>query len=573
MRRNSTMPIAVLQLLMAVLLVCLPVANSFAAPEVQYSIDPRAKPSIDKAVAFLKGKYKDQHGGYKSLVAYTLLKAGQSPESPEITSAVEEVRKKLSSAGYAPRDAQHGIYEATTDIALVTDANPGDNRNVIDAILQFILKQQRPGGFWTYPGVSESDTSITQYAILGLWAAERSGLRVPLKVWSDAAKWCLQTQLKDGGFSYHPGVDVGPAGANSYPNMTFAGTTCLFVARIYLYGDKPYFGQESKPKPKRFGVLDDAKAQDFEADWTKRRTEAGDVVPLAAIDQGINRGLAWTISHWSTVSPTHTKGYFFYSLERVGSLTASDKIGTHEWFNECLPAAIKQQEEDGSWDDYNGKVAATCLSTLFLTRTTGKIIEKMNIAGGLQTGGRGLPDDLAAAGSRRGKITDRKAKGALDEMLSELANADASALEDTQTAIVEKVQIGDRNELLNQMETVRKLVNHPNVEVRKTAVWALGRSGKLTDAMYLIRALNDDDVDVLVEANAALKYLSRKLAGVGVPESPYVDIPENATEAQKVTAVASWRREALARWTAWYTRVRPFNERNDLFEFLNRTAE
>ena len=135
------------------------------------------------------------------------------------------------------------------------------------------------------------------------------------------------------------------------------------------------------------------------------------------------------------------------------------------------------------------------------------------------------------------------------------------------------MQIGSREELLGQMETVRKLVKNPNAEIRRTAVWALGRSGQIGDALLLIQMLHDNDVDVLVEANASLKYLSRKLAGVGVPESPFVDLPETATDAQKIAAVNAWRREALKRWTGWYTRVRPFQERNDLFELLNRTSE
>ena len=134
-----------------------------------------------------------------------------------------------------------------------------------------------------------------------LWSM---GVKVPLKVWSDAAKWCLQTQQSDGGFAYHPGTSDGPAGANSYSNMTFAGTTCLFVARIYLYGDKPYYGQEARVKPKKFGVLDEARAQTAQEDWSKRRTEAGEVVSMASLDQGIGRGIAWVASHWSAVSPT-----------------------------------------------------------------------------------------------------------------------------------------------------------------------------------------------------------------------------------------------------------------------------
>jgi len=556
--------------IIAWLLIALLSTLSIAA-DVEYVIDPRAKQSVAKAVAHLRDVYSKQHGGHKTLLAYTFLKSGMPASSPEIVDAIAEIRKKSQTSGYSPQDGHHGIYEAATDIMLLADSNPGENRAQIEMIVKFILGAQRPDGAWTYPGEKNADTSITQYGLLGLWAAERSGYRIPMKVWSDAAKWVLSTQFKDGGFTYWPGTTNGVGKGEPYPNMTFAGTTCLLVARIYVYGELPMYGTENRPKPKKFGVLDDVKAQSNVDDWVKRRSEVPDVVQLSVLDQGIARGLAWTVSHWVTVPKEPTQSYFYYSLERVGALSASDKLGGHDWFNECLPVLISRQEADGSWNDLTERPAATALSTLFLTRTTGRIIEKMNIAGGLQIGGRGLPDDLAKASVAKGKVKERKSAGALDDLLSELANQDTAALEDAQTAIVEKVQIGNREELLGQLETLRRLVKHPSGEVRRTAVWALGRSGQLNDALLLIQALNDNDIDVLVEANASLRFLSRKLSGVGVPESPLQELPESATEQQKIAAVSSWKREALRRWTSWFTRVRPFEQRNDLFELLNRT--
>ena len=558
-----------------VFLIAAGLATHAIAADVEYTIDPRAKQSVARAVTYLKSDYKEQHGGYKSLYAYTFLKAGDPPTSPEITDALAEIRRKCQTTGYTPHDVSHGIYEAATDIMLLADANPGGNQSQIATITQFILQSQRPDGAWTYAGIKEADSSITQYGMLGLWAAERAGVRIPMSVWSNAAKWFVATQMKDGGFTYWPGTTNGAGGGNSYSNMAFAGTACLLLSRIYIYGELPMYGTENRPKPKKFGVLDNVKAQTSVDDWVKRRSEVADVVPLASLDQGIARGLAWITSHWVTSSVTGvvSRGYFYYSLERVGALSASDKLGGHDWFNECLPVAIGFQAADGSWDDGTGKPCATALSTLFLTRTTGRIIEKMNIGGGLLTGGRGLPDDLAKASLAKGKVAERKSQGGLDDLLGDLAKADASFLEETQAAIVEKVQIGSRQELLGQMETVRKLIKNPNPEIRRTAVWALGRSGNIGDALLLIQTLHDNDVDVLVEVNASLKYLSRKLAGVGVPESPFIDLPENANDAQKIAAVAAWRRDALKRWTGWYTRVRPFQERNDLFELLNRTSD
>lgn len=539
-----------------------------AAVEVQYSMDPRAKPAIAKGITYIKSKFGDTRGGYRTLAAYAMVKAGDPPTNPMVVQAIGDIRAKMTSDGYRATDGHYAIYEAGMDLMFLCDVNPGEHKAMIEAIVNYLKTTQNAAGFWTYPGETDPDTSITQYAMLGLWAAERTGMQTDLGMWGRAANWLMRTQMADGGFSYRPGTTGGFDMGKSAPSMTNAGTGCLLIARIYLYPDRPYYGQTQTQK--RFGLLEDARQAELQAQAENRRKSAGEIPTIAALDASIGRGLAWINSHWTTQSSNAFRAYFFYTMERVGALTGGKTIGPHDWFEECLPPLLKSQKADGSWDDHSHLDAATALNVLFLTRTTGKIIEKMNIAGGLQTGGRGLPDDLAKAAISKGKLKDRKSQGGLDDLLSELANQDTSALEDAQTAIVEKVQIGNREELLGQLDTLRRLIKHPSAEVRRTAAWALGRSGQLQDARLLIDALHDVDVDVLVEANASLRFLSRKLAGVGVAESPFQDLPENADDTAKRAAVAAWRREALKRWTAWFTRVRPFEQRNDLFELLNR---
>ena len=98
------------------------------------------------------------------------------------------------------------------------------------------------------------------------------------------------------------------------------------------------------------------------------------------------------------------------------------------------------------------------------------------------------------------------------------------------------------------------------------AVWALGRSGDLKDTNLLINALQDSNVDVLVESYNALSYLSRKTSGVGMPSNPLENLGPNASQAEKDAAVNSWRLEATKRWSTWYLRIRPYADRNDLFQ-------
>jgi len=48
--------------------------------------------------------------------------------------------------------------------------------------------------------------------------------------------------------------------------------------------------------------------------------------------------------------------------------------------------------------------------------------------------------------------------------------------------------------------------------------------------------------------------------------SPFEELGEEPTQAEKDSAVAIWRKQAVARWSVWYLRVRPYADRNDIFE-------
>lgn len=540
-------------------------------------MDPRVVGPVAKAIGLIKSKFKDQRAGYRTLAAYAMVKAGEPVSSPEIVEAVNAIKAKCSSNGYKAEDAHYDIYEAGSDAMLLADVLPENHQIELESITRYIIGRQLPGGAWTYDHEAVPDTSITQYAILGLWAAQRSGISVPLEIWDKAARALVSTQMQDGGFTYHFGTTIGLDGGRSYPNMTIAGTGCLLVARLHLYSDKPEYGskgentESTRSKPK-FGVLEAANPEARPATPIEARKSIN-AIPLTALDGSINRGVGWIASHWTGRSTNAWSNYYYYGMERTGALLNRDSIGSHKWYDECLSVLVPAQKVNGGWDDRMNEETSAAMAVLFMTRSTGAILARPPVGGGLLSGGRGLPDDLGGANVAGGTVAEKKKpEGPLDELLTQLASQDISVLEGAQQAIVEKVQIGDRNELLKEMDRVRKLANHPSVEIRRTAVWALGRSRDLGDAGLLIRALQDPEVDVVVEANNALSYLSRKLNGVGVASSPYDDLADNASEAQQAAALARWRKDAMAGWSRWYLRVRPYKDRNDAFELQLRAA-
>jgi len=542
----------------------IPTASSAAPPTTGV---PAYDAAVRKGVAWLKGYLADPKSSgdisHKAFAAYALIKAGEPHTSADIRAVITAVKEKIKDGVYKPHSTSHHVYEAGVDAMLLADSDENAHRAEIYAAVDYIISQQGTDGSWDYPDRKVGDTSMAQYALLGLWAGQRAGFDVPLEVWDKAAAWHIKTQNNDGGFMYHPGrsESAGTGGAAPTLNMTAGATGTLAIARLHLFPGGQKKKKTEKEDTRVFGVLE-AKVAESQTPKSSYRPQ----VTAAGIDGSIARGLGWLTNRFLPVSDLVYKIYFNYALERTCALNDIKQLGGRiDWYKQCGDYLITLQDAEGFWGSFSGKEIGTSFAVLFYIRPTKKTIVEQYGAG-LLTGGRGLPEDLSQAEFDGGKIKERKMEGPLDELLSELSKLDPDNFEAAQAAIVEKVQLGNREELLGQMDQIRKLITHSNPDARRTAVWALGRSGDLRDANLLINALQDNNVDVLVEAYNALCYLSRRITGVGLPSNPLEDLPVNPSQAQIDATVNRWRDEATKRWTAWYLRIRPYEEKNDLFQ-------
>src|SRR5688572_9746735 len=162
------------------------------------------KDTMNKAAAYLRAELqKSQSGaaGEKSLAAYALIKAADSPNSPHIQRVVSELANRAKDYKYDP--GSHGVYAAGVELMLLeAAAGPGQYQLEMENIVQWLVRQQHSSGGWDYVhDWNGGDTSQIQYALLGLWAAERAGIKVPKEVYDKAAQWFLRAQAKDGGFA------------------------------------------------------------------------------------------------------------------------------------------------------------------------------------------------------------------------------------------------------------------------------------------------------------------------------------------------------------------------------------
>jgi hypothetical protein len=303
-------------------------------------------------------------------------------------------------------------------------------------------------------------------------------------------------------------------------------------------------------------------------DGKHRHAPSGGKTSRGTIDRAAQRGLEWIDRFWIGAGSTRFQYYYYYALERACTLAGVDRIGDHDWYDEISDGVLKQQRADGSWSgaDVAGAVPDTAFALLFLSRATARIMkhrpdEKL-FGGGLMIGGRGLPTNLGAIQGGLDGIKIRKLDAPVDQLLSELENPQSAKVEAVQEAIVESVELGDREKLVGQKNRLIRLTRDPRLEVRRTAIWALGRCATIYDVRNIVKALDDPELGVVIEANNALCWFSRRPNGFGRPVDPLADLSENASERQKQDAAKSWRLKVRSDWRAWFESVRPYSERN-----------
>ena len=194
-----------------------------------------------------------------------------------------------------------GTYEGAVIIMALANHDADAHRSTIQAGAQFLLGLQNPNGSWDYPGRTAGETSISQYAVLGLWEAEGAGAHVPPEVWDRAAAWFLSSQSAGGSWNYHrdePGPET--------ISMTAAGVGSLLICQRQL---ARYNQKSDSPSPLLVSVAGDELGR-YTANTSK-----------AKFDNAIRLALAWLGTNFSLAKDSKTIGmspyYGLYGIERV----------------------------------------------------------------------------------------------------------------------------------------------------------------------------------------------------------------------------------------------------------------
>ncbi|MEN6406282.1 MAG: DUF4159 domain-containing protein [Thermoguttaceae bacterium] len=303
--------------------------------------------AIERAKTFLRGQQQpdgtwpnrlNYDNGLTPLCVLALLTAGCAPDDETIVKAMPAVR------AYSP----FSTYSTSIQTMVLCAVEPDRDRGLILRNVQWLQSRQvQEGperGMWATPSPGSTDhidNSMTHFAMLGLYEAERIGVAINPRTWRMALRYWRQSQNADGSWGWsHDYQGTG--------SMTCAGIAALLIASGSL-------GSE------------DARVE-------------GDEILCCGQQQStqhFDKAIGWLEHNFSVTRNPQYKfwhSYYLYSLERAGRMTARRFIGRHDWYREGARLLLETQRDTGAWpsdeqfDHKEDQCVSTSFSLMFLAK-------------------------------------------------------------------------------------------------------------------------------------------------------------------------------------------------------------
>src|SRR6185503_4134895 len=255
-------------------------------------------------------------GGRTALVVYSLLAAGESPQNPKLKSGIDFLLKQKPLGIYTLgiRCNVWFLLPQTPEVKEIfrSEATQLEKAMKIKGNARGLYNYTKDDGL-------RYDHSVSQYGVLGLWAAAQANMEINTNAWKNADEAWRRTQHKDGGWTYSDGEKE-----EVRASMTAAGVASLFITQEYTNG------------------------------------MAGINCTGNIKDENIERGLKWMSDNFKKVDNHYT----WYGVERIGVASGLKYFGTVNWYQEGADRMVKSQNKEGAW----GEVPDCAFAILFLVR-------------------------------------------------------------------------------------------------------------------------------------------------------------------------------------------------------------
>ena len=520
--------------------------------EAHTPMSPVVKKMVLSGIGLLE-KAQEKRPGHKALLALAMIKADKKYGTKYKSSAfVQEAAKGCKEINTEDHKAVYGLSIA---ILLLCELDPRQHRQTIQAMLRELGNKQRSDGSWSYSNRNIGDTSCTQYGVLASWTAHNVGkdgnlFSVNRSSLERACKWLMRTQDVSGAWSYL-GKDPGgynrvpqsqddPPGQNAgriTPSMVVGAMGSIYMSAQVL-GIEDHVTRRPDPKKKK-GPLKKVEA----TKETKKAAASSHSIEMGVLRRSIQDGENFFRQRCQTET-NHWQSYYLYGMERHQALrefATRDFEDEPNWYNQGVEFLQRNEKDGGGWslggdeEANQGAETDTAFSILFLLRATRDLVKTLQ--GGKLRGGRGLPADLSNLQvDEDGAVI--KVKAVVDLETALLRIKETAKLDE----IPRDVKFSEvESERKRQLNRLAKLFADPSYEKRIFAVRGVARGGGLSEVPALIYALSDPDLRVVLAARDGLRLVSRRFAGVGMPDTP--------SEVQKKQAQTAWKR--------WYKSVRP----------------
>src|SRR5438128_912844 len=242
-------------------------------------------------------------GGRTALVTYALLAAGESPQNPKLKSAVDFLLKQKPPGIYT-LGLRCNVWFLLPQTPEVKEIFRADALQLQQAMK---VRGKARGLFnYTKDGGLRYDHSVSQYGVLGLWAAAQANIEISNNAWKNADEGWRNTQQKDGGWTYDDAE-----GKPTIPSMTAAGVASLFITQEYTNG------------------------------------MAGINCTGNIRDEHIEKGLKWMSDHFNKVDNYYT----WYGVERIGVASGLKYFGNVNWYQHGADHMVASQNKEGAWGE------------------------------------------------------------------------------------------------------------------------------------------------------------------------------------------------------------------------------